>query len=42
MNRRVTDTFMNRHLEFELKVNKEQQKSKGQTGEMAFRETVRD
>lgn len=42
MNGRVADTFMNRYVEFELKMSKEYQKSKGTNKGMAFTETVKD
>lgn len=42
MNGRVADTFMNRYVEFELKMSKEYQNSKGTNKGMAFIETVKD
>lgn len=42
MNGRVTDTFINRCLEFELKVTKEHQESNGTNREVTFMEITKD
>lgn len=44
INGRVADIFMNRYLEFELKMSKEHQKSNGTNnwGGVAFTEIVKD
>lgn len=42
MNGRVTDTFINRCLEFELKVTKEQPKVKWDKQKVTFMEITKD